>query len=114
MGTNSKGHEVLCKPVFPDMQTLQGSKIKSNHKNNIMVQCSTGDIFLDCCITIHDGWEAGVKFLQETGHKRAQIANAFTKRDINDLHDKVGHPSEVITYATAKSVFIYLTSTFKP
>ena len=111
-------HEVLCqdscKLIFPYMQTLAEEQEKSDHKNNIAVQSSKGNIILDCHIKIDDYWVEGVKFVQETGNKRAQLANAFTKKVVSNLCPKLGHPSEVITSATAKSMDIHLTSTFKP
>ena len=48
-------------------ELLQGDKINSDHKNNIMVHLSEGYIILDCWI---DSWVAGVKFLPETGVER--------------------------------------------
>ena len=87
---------------------LQENEIKSDHRNNIMVQFSNGGIILDCWIKICDGWVAEVKFLWETGHKRTQLAKTSTRKDITGLHIKLGHPSEVITIATGKSIGINL------
>ena len=77
-----------CEPVFLTCKLLQGNKVKSDHKNNIVVHSSEGDIIQDCCIKIYDGLVAGVEFLQETGKERAQLANALTKKNLNDLHAK--------------------------
>ena len=79
----SKLYSLTCK-------LLQGNKIKKDHKDNISVKSSEGDIVFDCCIKSYDSWVAGVKFLQETGHKRVQLANAFTKKDADDKHAKLG------------------------
>ena len=91
----------------------QGNKVKSNHKNNIVVQYFKGNIILDFQIKTHDGWVARVKFLQETCRVKAQLANAFTTKDINNLHAMLGHLSKVITHATAKSMDNHLTGTFR-
>ena len=45
---------------------------------------------------------------------RTQSATALHKKNINDLHVEVGHPSQSITHATAKVMGIQVTSTFKP
>ena len=73
-----------------------------------------GNIILDCQIKTHDGWVARVKFLQETNNKSAQSAAATCKKDINDLHVELQHPSKTITHATTEAVGIQVTSTFKP
>ena len=70
------------------------------------------NIILDHYIKNCGGWVAGVKFLQETGQERAQLANALTKKNVNDLHAKLSLPSKVITHATAKSMGIQVTDTF--
>ena len=92
----------------PTFELLQGNKIKSDYKNNIVVQCSKGNIILDCHVKTCDDWVARVKFLQENCHKRAQLANAVTKENLNDLYAKLGRPSEVITHVTDKSMGIHL------
>ena len=73
-------------------ELLQGNTIKSDHKNNIVVQSSKGYIILYCHIKGHDNYVAEVEFLQETGHRRTQLANAFTKKNVNNLHAKLGYP----------------------
>ena len=65
--------------------------LKSEHKNNIMVQSSKDDIILDCWIKTHDNWVSRVKFIQEIGSERAQFAEFSTKKDINKLHAELGH-----------------------
>ena len=42
----------LCSLTY---KLLQGSKVKSDHKDNIVVQSSKADIALDDCIKTHDG-----------------------------------------------------------
>ena len=74
---------------------LQGNKIKSNHKSSIVVQSFEGNIAIDHSIKTHDGWVARVEFFWDIGHKRGQLANAFTKKNINNLHAKLGNSSEV-------------------
>ena len=71
------------------------------------------DIILDCRIKTRDGWIAGVNFLRKTMDKKAVTATAHIKRDINDLHAELGHPSEAITRSTTKNFGIQVTSTFK-
>ena len=79
-----------------------------------MVQSTKGYIILDCHFKTHIGWVAGVEFLQETGHKRAQLAKSFIRKDINDLNAKPGKPSEVITHATTMLMGIVLTGICRP
>ena len=72
-----------------------------------MVQTKSGDIVLDCQIKRCNGWVAGVKFLCETGPKRAQVAQSMAKpleKDINILHAELGHPLEVITEANGRAM----------
>ena len=52
-------------------------------------------------------------FLQETSDKRMQSATAPHKKQINILHHELSHPSESITYATAKAMGIQVIGTFK-
>ena len=47
-------------------------------------------------------------------NEKAVTATAFIKRDINDLHVALGHPSEAITRSTAKNFNIQVTGTFEP
>ena len=44
---------------------LQGNTIKRDHKNNIIVHATGGDIILCCCIKNCDNWVPGVEFLWE-------------------------------------------------
>ena len=44
----------------------------------------------------------------------AATATALPKKNINDLHIKLGHPSKTITHSTAKAICIQVTGTFKP
>ena len=67
-----------------------------------MVKTSDGKIILDCQIKTHEGWVVGVEFLQEISQERAQSATALHKKNTNDLHVELGHPSKTITCATAK------------
>ena len=78
-----------------------------------MVISSKGTTTLYCQIKTHDGWVAGVKFLHEIAEKRAQSATALCKKNINDFHIKLCHPSESITHAIAKAMGMKVTSTFK-
>ena len=116
MGTHSMASKVCAKAGAKlyslTCKLLQGSKINSDHKNNIVVHSPEDDIILDCHINTQDGCVARVKVLQETGQEGAQLANTFIRKIINHLHTKLGHPSAVITNATTNSV--YLTGTFKP
>ena len=76
---------------------LQGSKILSNCKNNIVIQSTIRDIVLDCQIKTHNGWVARVKFLLEISLESPQLAKYMVqKKDINFLHTELGHPLEVI------------------
>ena len=73
-------HEVLhqswCEPFLLSCKVLQGSKISSNWKNNIVIHSTSGDIVLDCQNKTCDGWVAGVKFLWDTCLERAGFANS--------------------------------------
>ena len=71
-------------------------------------------VILDCQIKTHDGWVAGVKFLSETGEKRAQSTTSFCKKTIDELNIKLSHPTKSSTHATTKDMGIKLTGTFKP
>ena len=53
-------------------------------------------------IKTHYNWVAIVKFLQEVSDKRAQSATAPHKKNINNLHVELGHPSESITHPPLK------------
>ena len=94
--TNANLYSLTCK-------LLQENKIKTDHKNSIVIQY--------CQIKTHDGWVAGVKFLNQV--ERVQLARSFIKKDINILHAELGHPSEVITCATGKAMGLHLTDMFK-
>ena len=74
---------------------------------------SNDDIILDCQIKTCDGWVAGVDFLWASNDKRAVLAMTLPKKDINDLHIELGHPSEAITWSTAKALGIEVTGMFK-
>ena len=115
MGPHSMAHKVLpqgrCKPISLTCKLLQGNKI--DHKNNIGVESSNGNIMLDCCIKAQNGSAAGVKFLCETSQVMAQSTTAHKQKNINDLHIEFGHPSEVIIHATVKSMGIQVTGTYK-
>ena len=95
------------------MQTLQRNKISRDHGNIIVFKSSKGNVILDGQIKTHDGWVSGFKVLLEKAEERAQSATAFSKKNINDLHIKLIHPSKSITHATAKAISIQVTSTFK-
>ena len=113
MGTYSMDCEVLqqssCESVFPDMKTFAREKIKSVHKNHIVVHSSENNIIPNCPIKTHDSCVARVKFLQETSPEMTQLANILNRKNVNDLQVELGHPSNVITQATAKSMGINVT-----
>ena len=75
---------------------LQGSKIPSDHQNNIVAKFCEGIIIIGCWIKTHDGWVARVEFLCEIGEERAQSATALHKEGITDLHIEFGHPSSPV------------------
>ena len=70
-------------------------------------------IILDRWIKSPNGWVAGVDFLQDSNNERAVSATVLPKKNINDLHVELGHPSETITCITTKAFGIQVTSTFK-
>ena len=84
-------------------ELLQGNKISCDHQNNIVVNTLTGDIILD-----------GANFLQDSNNERVSSATAIPKRNINNLHVELGHPSETITHITTKALCIQVTGMFKP
>ena len=49
-----------CESLLTNLQTLQESKISSDHKNNIMVQTTNDNVILDSQVKTHDGWLAKV------------------------------------------------------
>ena len=110
MGPYSTACEVLPQGRW---KLSQGNKISSNYQNNIVVKSSKGDIILDIWIKTHDGWVAGVNFLCETDEERVQSTTASCKKNINDLHIELGHPSKSVTCTTTKDMGIQVTSTFK-
>ena len=59
-------------------------------------------------------YQVTLEFLQEKCQERVQLATAIPKKNVNNLHAELGHPFEVITHATAKSMDIHVTGTFKP
>ena len=79
-----------------------------------MVNTPTGNIILDCQIKTHDGWVTGVNFLCKANNAKAVSATTLPKKNVNDLHVELGHPSETITQATTKALGIQVTGTFKP
>ena len=56
----------------------------------------------------------GVEFLFANGDERVQSAIASHKKNVNDLHSILGHPSESITHATTEAMGTEVTGTFKP
>ena len=86
-------HQGRCKPVFPDMQNLTGGKTEKQPQEKYFGAIFKRQYGLRLSFKTGDSQVARVKFLWETGNKRAQWANAFTKKDINDLHAHLGHPS---------------------
>ena len=85
---------------------LQGNKIANDEQNNIMINTPTGDIILNRQIKTHDGWITGDNFLHEANNERAASVSTLPKRNINNLHIELGHPSETITQAAAKALGI--------
>ena len=79
-----------------------------------MVKSSNGSIILNWWIKTHDGWIAGVEFLQETSQDKAQSSTAFHKKNINDFHIELGHPSKIITHATTEAIGVQVIGIFKP
>ena len=65
-------------------------------------------------IKTQDSWVARVDFLWNSINKRAVLATALPKWNINDLHVELGHPSEAIMRSTTKVLGIQVTSTFNP
>ena len=104
---------MVAKGYFLTCKLLQGSKILSDCKNNIITQSTGGNIILACRLKTHNGWIASVKFLQETGHERSHLTKSLIqKKDINILDAELGHPSKVITYATGRAMKLHLTGMF--
>ena len=90
----------------------QGNKIASDQQNNILVNTPTRDIILDCRIKTRDGWINRVDFLCEAIDKRAVPVFALPKKNVDNLHVELGHPSETITQATTKALGIQVTGNF--
>ena len=59
---------------------LQGSKIQKEHKNNIVVHFTSGNIILYCLIKSHNGWVAGVELLCETVPEKAQKVKSLAQQ----------------------------------
>ena len=79
-----------------------------------MVKSTDGDTILDFRIKTCDGYAARVEFLQETRNKRVQSATAPHKKNVNNLHIELDHPSKTITHVIAKAMHIQIIGTFKP
>ena len=79
---------------------LQGKKIVSDQQNNIIVSTPKGNIIFDHQINTHDRWVTGVDFFCEADNERAVSATALPKKNVNNLHVELGHPSEAITQST--------------
>ena len=71
---------------------LQENKISSDHHSNIMVKSSDDNVILDHQIKT------------ETSQERAQSATAPHKKNMNDLHVELSHPSQTISHATTKTI----------
>ena len=79
-----------------------------------MVNTPSGDIILDQRIKTRDSWVAGVSFLRDYNNERAVSVTALPKKNINNLHIELGHPSKTITHITAKALGFQVTGPFKP
>ena len=79
-----------------------------------MITALNGNIILDCQIKTRDGWVAGVNFMQASCDEKAVSATAIPKKNVNNLHVKLGHQLETITWSTAKATGIQVTGMFKP
>ena len=78
-----------------------------------MVMSTDGNIILDCQIKTYDGWVTRVKFIWEISDDRAQSATAPCKKNINNLHVELCHPSISIIPATTKAMGIQVIGNFK-
>ena len=93
--------------LFSLMHKLsQGNNILNDQQNNIGIKCANGDIVLDCWIKTCDGWVAIVEFLHNINEEKDQSTTVLHKKNVNNLHVKLGHPSKAITHATAKAMGI--------
>ena len=81
---------------------------------SIVITTLNGNFILDRRFKTHDGWVAGVDFMQASYDEKAVSATAIPKKNINDLHVKLGHPLEAVTQSTAKTFGIQFTGTFMP
>ena len=57
-------------------ELLQDIKMWNDHKNNIIVETTSGDITLDCQIKTHDGWVAGVEFLSRNTEEAHMVKSS--------------------------------------
>ena len=87
-------------------ELLQEKTLSIDHGSNIMVKYTDGNIILDCQIKNHDGWVARLEFVWKINDERAQSAMAPHKKNMNNLHVELSHPSESITHATTKALGI--------
>ena len=92
---------------------LKEKRIACDHHNNIVVNSSNDNIILDCQIKTRNGWVARVKFLCKANNEITVSATALLKKNVNDLHVELGHPSKTITHSNAKAIGIQVTGTFK-
>ena len=94
-------------------ELLQGNRIASDHHNNIVVNTLNGDIILDCQIKSHDGRVTRDDFLCKANNEKTVSATTLLKKNVNDQHVELVHPSKTITHAMAKDLGIQVTGTFK-
>ena len=75
-------------------------------------------IVFDRRMTTNDGWIAGVEILPMVA-EHANVATAKTeqklkRKDVNELHAELGHPSEDVTRATGAARGMKVVGTFAP
>ena len=85
--------------------------MSSDGMKNVVLDTSDSQILLDQRIKTRDGWVAEVNFICKDICEKAHSVNDNvtgmkfqTKKDINELHVKFGHPSEAIKRATGNII----------
>ena len=65
------------------------------------------------CGIMQDHWIATVEFHYERKcYRNHMLMQLKRKHNMNDLHNKLGHPSENIDWATGQAMYLNLTDNF--
>jgi len=106
--------------LFSITNSLKNDNCLSNDKKkNIVISCGNGrKLVFDCRIKTRDGWVSGIDLIPvqtEVSYTITDKPNSILRKptkDVNDLHQALGHPSEVITKLTGEAMGFNLVGEF--